>query len=171
MIVQCSKCQGKMRVDQDRIPPGEKVKIRCPLCGEIQAYSEQPAGVSPADKPEASPQGVAAAPKAGVRDQKPSPALLRGPQEPSIPSDAFQDFRFPAERGANPASRNKTPEKPRRRGLRAAIFILASLAVIALFALIVNIILPGPAGKKLEQGLPQFEEQHDREAPPARSTR
>jgi hypothetical protein len=171
MIVQCSKCQGKMRVDQGRIPPGEKVKIRCPLCGEIQAYSEQPTSVIRADISEVMPQGVAASPKAGVREQKASPALLRGPQEPSIPSDAFQDFRFPAERSANPASRNKTPEKPRRSGLRAAIFILASLAIIALFALIVNIVLPGPAGKKPAQGLPQFEEQHDTEAPPARSTR
>lgn len=171
MIVQCSKCQGKMRVDQDRIPPGEKVKIRCPLCGEIQAYSEQSTSVTATHKPEVGPPGVAASPKAGVRDQKATPGPLRASQEPSIPPDAFQDFRFPAERSANPGSRTKAPQKPRRRGLRAAIFILASLAVIAVFALIVNIVLPGPAGKKPAQGLPQWEEQNDRETPPARSTR
>jgi predicted Zn finger-like uncharacterized protein len=171
MIVQCSKCQGKMRVDQDRIPPGEKVKIRCPLCGEIQAYSGQPHGFVPADKPEIRQQSVSPSPKVAVRGQNASSALSRGPQEPSIPSDAFQDFRFPAERGGNPTSRNRTSEKPRRKGLHAAIFILASLAVIAVFALIVNIVLPGPAGKRPMQGLPQWEEQHDREAPPARPMR
>ncbi len=52
MIVKCLKCQDNMRVDESRIPDGEKVKIRCPICGEIQPYTKQRAEAALVEQPE-----------------------------------------------------------------------------------------------------------------------
>lgn len=166
MVVKCSKCQGKMRVDQSRIPHGEKVKIRCPLCGEIQPYTEPAAAAVPTGQPEAQARQTAGLQKSAAGERSDALAPTRVPEELTIPADAFQDFRFPAERKPGEQTRNSSSREPRRgKGIGTWIFVLASIAVIIAFALIVNIILPGPAGKTPASGLPQWEENSTQKSP------
>jgi len=60
----------------------------------------------------------------------------------SMPHDAFNEFRFPSEQDRQGSSRKTAI------GLKTIILAVASLVVIIFFALLVNIILPGPSGIK-----------------------
>lgn len=156
MIVQCSTCQKKMRVDQDLIPPGEKVKLRCPHCGTVQPYDEN-SGITPEDKPI-----VGSEPERDTIYAQPTDDL-------TIPSDAFHEFRFPSERRNGRSSAKQTPSKSSGRWTNFAFWIAASLGVIILFALIVNIILPGPASQQQPgSGLPQWEDNAPPDVQPPR---
>jgi hypothetical protein len=63
--------------------------------------------------------------------------------EPTIPDDAFENFRFPAE------TDERKPERKRMsRAKRVLLWVAISLAVVAFFALLVNVMLPGPTGRK-----------------------
>ncbi len=122
MVITCAGCKQKMRIDETRIPPGEKVKIRCPHCGAI--------GTVPTDsEPAVSPPH-----QLKTTAQQPQPSL--NPTEHRIPSDAFQNFRFPAEQG-----RKADQKKLMTKRNRLILVIIASIVWIALFALIVNLIL------------------------------
>jgi predicted Zn finger-like uncharacterized protein len=135
MIIKCSHCSGSMRVDESRVPKGQKVKIRCPHCKEIGVFQDQPAV-----DPNPGPQGLADA--SGAREESPPRrrATGNGVSEHTLPSDAFQSFRFPSEREA---TLDERPAAGRRFGL--VTWILISLGVVAFFALLVNLILSGPA--------------------------
>jgi len=149
-----------MRVDQSRIPEGEKVKIRCPKCGEIQPYVNQ-AIESGEHESTVSLQNKA-------RSTLEKNGSIKHPEELTIPSDAFQDFRFPAERGpAGQAQNQKSATRPRNR-ISALVIVIISFAIIALFAAIVNIILPGPAGQRPVSGMPEWEERVDGKTPASR---
>lgn len=155
MIVQCSTCQKKMRVDQGRIPPGEKVKLRCPHCGTVQPYDEN-SGITTEDKPI-------------VRSEPERDTIYAQPADDlTIPSDAFHEFRFPSERRNEKSSAKQTSSKSSGRWTSPAFWIAASLGIIILFALIVNIILPGPASQQPGSGLPQWEDNAPRDVQPAR---
>jgi predicted Zn finger-like uncharacterized protein len=134
MIIKCSHCAGKMRVDESRIPKGQSFKIRCPHCKEIGVIQDQPAmDQTPAPK-------VPAAASSIREKDSPAPRTTgNGVSEHSLPSDAFHSFRFPSEREAP-----LVEPPPSRRGLGIIIWVLVSLGIVAIFALLVNIILSGP---------------------------
>jgi predicted Zn finger-like uncharacterized protein len=135
MIIKCSHCAGKMRVDESRIPEGQRVKIRCPHCKEIGVIQDQPT-MQQAPAPEVPTTA------SSVRE-KGSPAPRRtgnGVSEHSLPKDAFHSFRFPSEREVP-----LVEPPPARRGFGIVTWILVSLGIVAFFALLVNIILSGPA--------------------------
>lgn len=147
MVIRCSHCKGMMRLDETRIPKGGGVKIRCPLCNELD-YVEDPS----LSKTQEQPPAPTATQRTGVRtpvagDLPPrsAPARGSGPEEsePSIPEDAFQGFRFPAEREGNAPSKRTT--KP---WVKILIWGIVSLAIVVFFALLVNIVLSGPAGNQ-----------------------
>lgn len=138
-----------MRIDDSRIPKGGSVKVRCPHCREIEevahpASSDQ-AIVSPG--PESGPGQPAALVEAGGLDaigSETSSGAPHGPTEPTIPTDAFQNFRFPAETDATTIKSKWFPG-----GTRQILFwVVISVAVVALFALFVNVLLPGPMGTR-----------------------
>lgn len=140
MILRCCYCEGLLKVDENSLPLRGPVKIRCPHCRKIGHMPNLPL---PAPPP-------ATGLPEGDREQRAYHRLLpledfsRPPSEkdePSIPPDAFHDFRFPAEGESPPQGK-----KPMGRGLKIALWILVSLGVIGFFALLVNIILPGPSG-------------------------
>ncbi len=135
MIIQCSHCAGSMRVDESRIPKGQRVKIRCPHCKEIGVFQEQ---LTVHESPEPQVRSDTSV----VREESPPrPRTSRnGVSEHHLPSDAFESFRFPSEREAPLAEQ---PSKA--RGFGIVTWILISLGVIGFFALLVNIILSGPA--------------------------
>jgi hypothetical protein len=122
-------------VDESRLPPGERAKVRCPHCKEISSIGDltkQPG------RP-ASP-GVTAEVAGEKKNVSRGKAM---DHEPTFPKDAFENFRFPAETEAK-----EFPKKPRRSLLKAIIWIGVSLAIIGFFALLVNLVLPGPYGSR-----------------------
>lgn len=147
MVIKCTHCKGLMKVDETRIPKGGGVKVRCPRCKEIgyvpdpslaakspQGPMTDAAGESP---PHVSHMGAAATrlPFASTR------SASRG--EPLFPEDAFENFRFPAENAGNALKR-----RPMSTRKKIIIMVAVSLAVVAVFALLVNIVLPGPSGRR-----------------------
>jgi hypothetical protein len=151
-----------MRLDEGRIPKGGGVKIRCPRCKEID-YVEDPS------LSKSRGQAPAAAGKIDIRTSKdrelsrrsaPAKGNAREESEPSIPDDAFHGFRFPAERETNSSS-----ARTMRPWVRILIWGIVSLAVVAFFALLVNVVLSGPAGNNpLFDGKPSGK--IDRQTPP-----
>jgi len=134
-----------MRLDETRIPEGGGLKIRCPRCKEMD-YVEDPS----LSKTRGQAQAPTATGRIDIRsstDREPAPRT--GPvkghapeeSEPSIPDDAFHGFRFPAER-----EKNSSAVSTKRPWMRILIWGIVSLAVVAFFALLVNIVLSGPAG-------------------------
>jgi predicted Zn finger-like uncharacterized protein len=135
MIIKCSHCAGKMRVDESRIPKGQRFKIRCPHCKGIGVIQDQPA-VDQA----AAPEVLTGASGVGEKGSPAPRTTGNGVSEHTLPSDAFHSFRFPSEREAP-----LVEPPPARRGCGIVTWILVSLGVVAFFALLVNIILSGPA--------------------------
>jgi hypothetical protein len=90
----------------------------------------------------ATPEPQVLADASNVREESaPRPRTTgNGVSEHTLPSDAFHSFRFPSEREA-PA----VEQQPEERGFGIVAWILVSLGVVGLFALLVNIILSGPA--------------------------
>ena len=144
MILKCSYCSGKMRVDDERIPVGRAVKVRCPHCKGIGLIARKaPAGPTASLTSAAAAKGESApaAPPPTPTEMIDSFEHSQGSQPPSLLSerDAFDEFRFPSEQEVVQAG-----EKARGTGIRIIGWIVASLAVILAFALIVNLILTGP---------------------------
>ncbi len=126
-----------MRVDESRIAQRQKVKIRCPHCQGIGFIQDQtPVEQIPASGP---------APGAEFRgvQERTSPTSQTTAAEVSehtLPSDAFESFRFPSEREA------ASVERPSRgASLSLLVWILVSLGVVGAFAVLVNIVLHGSA--------------------------
>jgi predicted Zn finger-like uncharacterized protein len=134
MIVKCSHCIGMMRVDESRLKPGRRLKVRCPHCRGIGIVA--PTTARSLDESNEADQ-------LAENEGSPGTAAFEAPDA----TEADQESKwvmFPAEEdGESP--RKKTP--PKKRRLRLIIFGLASLAVIGFFALLVNVILPGPPPK------------------------
>jgi predicted Zn finger-like uncharacterized protein len=141
MVVRCFRCKGLLRVDESNLPSDRRAKIRCPHCKGIGLMPDIPVGSPGA-------QGGSADIPAheGTEDY---PALLPPEQplppqdwkEAAIPQDAFKTFRYPGER-----ENREPPKQPVRRGWPLWVWILVSVAIVGAFALLVNVILPGPAG-------------------------
>lgn len=162
MIITCPQCSRKMRVDESRLPVGQRAKVRCPHCNEISSLEGAGAtgtGGPPVTGPstEVPPASVSAPRTDTVETQKSELAGGAEHQDLCFPRDAFQNFRFPAE--TDPPT---NPKKPRSSMMRLVMWIAISLAIIGLFALLVNLLLPGPSGErpfsgtgKTEQTLPK----------------
>ncbi len=144
MILKCSYCSGKMRVDDERIPVGRAVKVRCPHCKGIGLTARKAPTGPTASLKSAAPAKRESAPATSP----PRPTEKIDPRNESLNSlspglsperEAFDEFRFPSEQVVLPAE-----EKARGTGIRIIGWIVASLAVILAFALIVNLVLTGP---------------------------
>jgi len=142
MVVRCSHCNGLMRVDENVLPKDPRVKVRCPHCQEIGLLAEMTASeefLRGEPRETATRDTSSSSPQSGLQPDDSS--------EPTIPSDAFRDFRFPAERQT--VESTKSPGKQR---VRLLVLALVSLAVVAFFALLVNLVLPGPLGSGFYKG-------------------
>jgi hypothetical protein len=144
MILKCAYCSGQMRVDESRIPQGKRVRIRCPHCDGIGLTSlDPPSGDSVGAVPAAAElkDRGALSPLSGQEERGSSRVPGKGPEvsEPAVPAYAFNGFRFPSEvETGRPAKRSWGPRT------RIAAWVGASLGIVLVFALIVNLVLPGP---------------------------
>lgn len=171
MIINCPHCNGKMRVDETKIPPGERVKVLCPHCSEISPVGDGTTpnqtgkGAPPAREPRPAADFAKTAETGAAKTEQRS---TTPDQELCFPRDAFQNFRFPVEKEILTASKKKKASSM----ARLLVWIVVSLATIGLFALLVNLILPGPHGVKpfgqaenIEQSLPDTSGVSDRRIP------
>jgi predicted Zn finger-like uncharacterized protein len=140
MVVRCFRCKGLLRVDESNLPSDRKAKIRCPHCKGIGLMPD-----IPVRRPAA--QGGSADVPAPERGDYPTllspeqPRAARDWKEAAIPQDAFKTFRSPGER------EDREPvKKAVRRGWPLWVWVLVSFVIVGAFALLVNVILPGPAG-------------------------
>jgi len=140
-------------MDEKDLPDKPKVKVRCPHChgiGYIENRSASkpiPQASSPEEKPVSQPQKSKFELPESISDQ---PQLE---YDVSLTHDAFKEFRFPAEQERHGNARSNPI------ALKTIIWAAASLLVVLFFALLVNIILPGPAGVKGVSGALQSEEE------------
>jgi hypothetical protein len=140
MIVRCAHCNGQMKLDESNFPDKPRVKVRCPLCQGIGYVERQPIDPPPLESDPAV-QAAGEAYETTAEFRRSELAAAAKSYDPSIPSDAFKDFHFPAE-----MENDGRPPEPTRTGVKIVLWAVASLAVIAFFALIVNVVLPGPGG-------------------------
>ena len=146
MVTRCPHCKGMMRVDESLIPSGGGVRIRCPHCKGID-YVADPASAETRKVP-ANRSKIETVPS-GTRTNRPMGGTPHAPigsqsvSEATIPDDAFQGFRFPAEKGAS-----AFPARRLSKRMRILLWVIASLVIVAIFALLVNIVLPGPGGSR-----------------------
>lgn len=130
MILKCSHCQGLMKVDDDRLPQGKRAKVRCPHCDAVGLMGEQ---LTPLDVPSdsVSPPAEDSTPKPEQAPSKRRPFAERFKDDP--------DYHFPAEE-TDP----KKDAKPRSKTRQMIFWAALSVFVALFFALVVNLILPGP---------------------------
>ncbi|MEW6137771.1 MAG: zinc-ribbon domain-containing protein [Thermodesulfobacteriota bacterium] len=147
MVIKCSHCKGLMRVDEARIPKGGGVKVRCPHCDEVGYVPARDVEVVRETKPVPATSDPSNVPPPHFAEAA-RPPVSRQPEKPNhedatLPEDAFHDFRFPAERPIVKKNRNPAPRKR-----RILVWVAVSVAVVAFFALFVNLMLPGPSGQR-----------------------
>ncbi len=133
MIVKCAHCRGLMRVDHKQIPAQAQAKVRCPHCRGLGLVRTQPPGEpqAPSAKTPSGHAALAGPSGAGVV-RSAQPAVHEEPEY-------VDEYLFPAERETLPYER-----QPGVISLRIVAWAVASVLVVLLFALLVNLILPGP---------------------------
>lgn len=146
MHLRCSSCSGMMQFDESVLSPDKRVEVRCPHCSEVGPV-RMDRRVSSDTAPVAETSAKIDEPSDTLRSDSPDWSASQRPVQQSdrprrrpAQSDGSVEFRFPSESDL-PASASRTTSL----ALKIAVWILASLGVIAVFALIVNIVLPGPA--------------------------
>ena len=152
MLIRCAHCQGKMRLDEKNIPDKPKVKVRCPHCSGI-GYIENTSAPNPVPS-SFDEQPVSQPDQSKFELREPLTDKPEMEYDVSMPHDAFKDFRFPAEQEVAKITPTGTAI-----GSKTIVLAVASLVVIIFFALLVNIILPGPAGIKGVSGAVQSQEE------------
>lgn len=129
-----------MKVDESKIPQGEHVQIKCPHCQSIDEFPQD-------SKTTTEPiiehnQAVNT-----EMDQQKKPA--NHISNATIPDDAFRGFRFPAEK------ESQINRSPRNTTMNLKFWLILGSIIVAGFALLVNIILPGPMeGTQFHQKAP-----------------
>jgi predicted Zn finger-like uncharacterized protein len=147
MILKCSHCGGMMKVDEAKIPANRRFKVRCPHCEQIDVVTHQSFIPEP---PRRAPQAPAAE-QPIPRETKPS---SRGSATSSAVQRSIGDIHFPADTGDVELSERKFLS----RKTRLICWAVGSLLWVALFALLVNLVLPGPYGGRPVTGLPPQED-------------
>lgn len=141
MVIRCHQCKGLLQVDEKNLPSDRRAKIRCPHCKGIgmmpDASHQHVTGESPSEAA-GNPQGGGYPALLPVEPQR----QPRDWKEAALPQDAFKTFRYPGDREES----RESVRKPSRRGLPLWVWVIVSVVVVGFFALLVNLILPGPAG-------------------------
>ncbi len=148
MVVKCFNCQTLLKVEADRVPVNGQIDVRCPKCGSEGIILAPHSSIDPKvdffQQMEAPETKIAETETDLIKDQTaPKTKTQVKASELTLPEDAFRDFRFPAE---VESSVKKGVKVSHRSNLIT--FLIVSILVVALFAALVNVILPGlpPAG-------------------------
>ena len=133
MIVKCAFCDGFMRVDRESLGTGKKAKVRCPRCQKVGLVS----ATAIAHKSAKSKRKIPGA--SGVLSYSPEKSEVGEAPNGEELLESSDEYLFPSEQ--KDFSYGRTAEG---KGIRIFLWIMASLIVILLFAMLVNLVLPGP---------------------------
>jgi predicted Zn finger-like uncharacterized protein len=153
IIVRCSHCRGLMKVDDGRLPADKPGRVRCPHCDRIcpadprQDLSDQLRTTSEAALEDTEGARVPPAESEKTAPQS-APGTVKRPSTVSQPAEDDNDFVFPAEQGGR-----RSRERSLSTGGRVILLTVLSLFVMAFFALVVNVLLPGPPKSSLATGI------------------
>ncbi len=144
IIEKCSHCQGLMKIDETKLPEGKDGMVRCPQCREILWIDEESRSLRPMSSESGSQAepletNGSDAPQDGEQEFASYTVPADHDTEDSLPEDSSDDFLFPAELGPGPSQKKATSLR-----FKVALWSIISVAVIAFFALLVNLVLPGP---------------------------
>ncbi len=140
MLIRCAHCQKTMKLDEQDLPDAPKIKVRCPHCQGIGYVEKTSPAISGSEPSLTVKKGINSSDQSqnGFTEAAHPEAEMK--YDISLPDDAFKDFRFPAEEDEREKSQKKII------GSKQILFVIASILVVIVFALLVNIILPGPSG-------------------------
>lgn len=148
MILSCSQCGGMMKVDEAKVPANRKFKVRCPHCQYVDVVTGQSVA------PEVSATGPLEARNDQPARLKQSHAIARDRESSLDVQRSHGDIHFPADIGdVEPLAK-----KLMSRKMWLICWVVGSVTWVGLFALLVNLILPGPYGGRPVTGLPPQEE-------------
>jgi nitrate reductase NapE component len=133
-----------MKIDETKLPEGKDGMVRCPHCREILRIDEESLSLRPLasdSRPQEEPLDTneSVAPQADEQEFTSYDVPPNHDTKTSIDEDSSDDFLFPAEMGPDPLK-----EKKRSLKLKLVLWVIISVALIGFFALLVNLILPGP---------------------------
>lgn len=157
MIVQCPHCDEFLRLDKTGPLQPRSLEVKCPKCfGEGFFLSRTKTSRETCED-------CAVETKLESSNRKEPKSIESESSDFTIPEDAFNSFRFPAE---EKSVQNHREGMDRKR--RLTIFVGASILVVAIFAAVVNLVLPGPSPYKLENtGLPVDADFHENSKAPS----
>jgi predicted Zn finger-like uncharacterized protein len=145
IILKCTHCGGMMKVDEAKVPPNRKFKARCPHCQNVDVVSSESIAL----------QGSSVGPLAAPAVQQPTtlvtppPVVARDSGPSLVVPPTEQEIHFPADLQDEPPARQRMSQRN-----KLICWAVGSLLWVALFALLVNLILPGPYGGPPVTGLP-----------------
>lgn len=142
MVVKCFNCQTLLKADVDRVPEGGQANVRCPKCGSkgiiLAPQSPNDPKTDLFQQTETLENKTVETETDLMKDQHPSKTKVPAKaSELTLPEDAFRDFRFPAE--IEPSVKKGIIMSHKANLIT---FLIVSILVVALFAALVNIILP-----------------------------
>lgn len=144
MIVECPHCNQLLQTPETDPLHGKDLDVRCPVCsggGILTGASQEAVSTSLGEQSNEKK-------KLSTHDSSKSGQTL--PSDLSIPEDAFNHFRFPAETEALRSSVSRFGKLYQK-----LLFAVISLIVVIFFAVLVNIVLPGTRPYNAEHsGLP-----------------
>lgn len=144
IIRKCSHCQELMKIDETKLPEGKDGLVRCPHCREILRIDEESRALRPLSS-ESRTQEESLDAEESVVPEDDEQEFTSDDVPPdhdtvaSVADKSSDDFLFPAEVGPDPLK-----EKKRSLKFKLVLWAIISVAVIGFFALLVNLILPGP---------------------------
>lgn len=142
MLIQCQTCKGLLRLDSAAVSEDGIRRIRCPRCG-AEGFIDPLESVG--DRDEQIGLDLELNERAVVRDKCQKQGLLGRDDErnvqgivcdPALEPEVIRNVQKPS-RGVS-----------RLLSIRWRNWAIASLVVMVFFALLVNLILPGPTGHK-----------------------
>jgi predicted Zn finger-like uncharacterized protein len=133
MIVKCTFCESLMRVDHERLGTRNKVKVRCPHCQNVGLVGGRPLAYESAKSKRKSSGS------SGILSHVPEKVATRNEPTGEALPESEDEYLFPSEQKDFSYSRSTEG-----KGIHIFLWIMASLIVILLFAMLVNFVLPGP---------------------------
>ncbi len=158
MIVQCPHCDEFLRLEKTEPLQPRSLEVKCPKCCGEGFFLHRTKTLRE------NSEDCALGTRLESSNRKEPKSIDSESSDLTIPEDAFNSFRFPAD-----AKSVKNHRKGMDRKRRLTIFAGASVLVVAIFAAVVNLVLPGPSPYKLENtGLPVDADFHENSKAPNR---
>lgn len=149
MVFECQSCGGLLRLEEKMLPRLHTEGVVCPHCGrqgKIGGGRDSDTVDFAGESRCLRETNIVLSGSRNVSGAEDSVGVGSA-KDPEIPRGSFMEGRTKTE-GNSVASRGKNPV-----GIGWIKLAAVSLAVICLFALLVNLILPGPTGARLFGGV------------------